>query len=85
MDKEEMRRRVDEALTHIAKGHGWGPQSEFRMDFNDRYQHLLRDDPETTLQAACQQSLATVRDRHPDFEPEFDRAHFGLDSRAEGE
>jgi hypothetical protein len=67
---------VFEELRNIPKGGHGGLQMQLRIAYFNTRREALSRDPNSPARDALQEAIRTVKDQHPDFEPEYDRDHF---------
>ena len=78
MNQHGMQQQVQAELEHIPR-HPKQHQSELRMIYSMTRTHSLgkKAEQEKTKAEVLRESIAFVRQRHPDYEPKYDEVYFG--------
>ena len=75
---EKMRTQAREDLKHVPKGRP--PQNSLRLlYFNLRMNSLGKNPEYETKEEVLEASIQAIREKHPNFEPKYDKEFFKLE------
>jgi hypothetical protein len=77
MRREELNRIIGEELGNIPEGNKGSAQQELRWLYNMTRRKDLGRNPNTPRSRSLQYAIERIKERNPDFHPEYDEHYFG--------